>query len=85
MRTAYGHHLMTQTRPVIHVRARSAIADAELARSARTDLPGLRRPSLRAGGPRALIAALRSLGRPVEPERVIVMPLATAPAPIRRR
>ena len=61
------------------LRPRTAIADAELARSAVTDLPGstpLRRPHT----PRALARAATSLLRPLEPERVIVMTLAAAPA-----
>ena len=78
---------MSPTRPTISIRPRSAIADAELARAACTDLPGIGRPSLRGRGrgPRAVLGAIRSLGRPIEPERVIVMPLATVPASIRRR
>ena len=78
---------MSPIRPTIRIRPRSAIADAELARAACADLPGIGRPSLRGRGrgPRAVLAAVRSIGRPIEPDRVIVMPLATVPAPIRRR
>ena len=78
---------MSPTRPTLRVRPRSAIADAELARAACTELPGIGRPSLRGRGrgPRAVLGAIRSIGRPIEPDRVIVMPLATVPAAMRRR
>jgi hypothetical protein len=77
---------MSPSRPTIRIRPRSAIADAALARAALTDLPGAPRTSSRAiRGPHGLLQIVRTLGRPMEPERVIVMPLATAPAPTRRR
>ena len=77
---------MSPSRPTIRIRPRSAIADAARARTAVTDLPGT--PPASAGrrrGPRDLIRAVRAMGRPIEPERVIVMPLATVPATSRRR
>ena len=77
---------MSPSRPTIRIRPRSAIADAALARTAVTDLPAAGPAS--AGtirGPKALLRLVRSLGRPIEPERVIVMPLAAVPARTRRR
>ena len=56
------------------IRPRSAIADAELARMATVDLPQvltLRRPHT----PRALLHAVATMRRTIEPERVIVMTL----------
>jgi hypothetical protein len=56
------------------IRPRSAIADAELARMATVDLPQvltLRRPHT----PRALLRAVATMRRTIEPERVIVMTL----------
>ena len=70
---------MSPARPSLRIRPRSAIADPELARVALTDLPGS--PVAQRGRtPRALLQLVRSLGRPLEPERVIVMPLSTVPA-----
>ena len=61
----------------IRIRARSSIADPELARAAVVDLPTAARPS-RLPTPRGLLDALVSLrGTSVtEPERVIVLTLA---------
>lgn len=71
---------MSPARPSLRVRPRSAIADPELARAAITDLPGT--PVAQRGfSPGALLRTARALGRPLEPERVIVMPLTVAPAP----
>ena len=63
----------------MHIRPRTAIADAELARAARTDLPGST-PLPRPHTPRALARVIASLLRPLEPDRVIVMTLAAVPA-----
>jgi hypothetical protein len=64
---------MSPVRPTIRIRPRSAIVDADIARIAVTELPGT--PLTRRGhGPRAILATVRSLGRPSEPDRVIVMP-----------
>lgn len=66
----------------IRIRPRTAIADAELARTAVVDLPSVRilqRPHT----PRALVSAVAAVRRPVEPERVIVMTLQ--PVPVRSR
>ncbi len=66
----------------VRIRPRSAIADPELARAATVDLPvalSLHRPRT----PRALVRAIASVRRPVEPERVIVMTFA--PVAARRR
>jgi len=65
------------------VRSRSSIADPELARAATVDLPVVRvyrtpRP------PQALIDAIASIRRPVEPELPIVLTLAPVPARSRR-
>ncbi len=70
----------------VRIRPRSSIADAELARMATVDLPRavtLRRPPT----PRAVLRAIASMERTIEPERVIVMPLQVArvPATTRRR
>jgi hypothetical protein len=62
----------------IRIRPRTAIADAQLARAALTDLPGST-PLPRPHTPRALARAIASLHRPLEPERVIVMTLAAVP------
>jgi hypothetical protein len=82
---------MSPSRPALRVRPRSAIADPELARAAVTELPGTPL-AWRGYGPRALLRAAlqtaRTLGRPMEPERVIVMPLSVVPAtsaPLTRR
>jgi hypothetical protein len=67
----------------IRIRARSCIADPELARAATVDLPTSvtsRRPEI----PRALVEALATLRRPHEPERVIVLSLAAVPVRARR-
>jgi hypothetical protein len=70
---------MSPARPSLRIRPRSAIADPDLARVAVTDLPSS--PVARHGhNPRALVRLVRSMGRPLEPERVIVMPLSTVPA-----
>ena len=64
---------MSPTRPVIRIRPRSAIVDADIARIAVTDLPGT--PVARRGlRPYAVLATIRALGRPSEPDRVIIMP-----------
>jgi hypothetical protein len=61
------------------VRPRSSIVDPELARAATVDLPTGR--SLRdLEPPQALIDALASLRRPVEPELPIILSLAPVPA-----
>jgi hypothetical protein len=69
---------------VTRIRPRAAIADAELARLATLDLPASHLPR-RPRTPRGLVDAVTALRRPrsVEPERVIMMTLATVPA--RRR
>lgn len=61
------------------IRPRSAIADPELARMATVDLPQvitLRRPHT----PRAVLRAVATMRRTIEPERVIVMSLVPVPA-----
>ena len=66
----------------VRIRPRSAIADRELARQATVDLPAAwsrHRPRT----PRAVLLAIASFRRPVEPERVIVMTLV--PVAARRR
>lgn len=70
----------------LRIRPRSSIADAELARMATVDLPRpltLRRPH----APGAVLRAIASMERTIEPDRVIVMPLQVAPvhATTRRR
>jgi hypothetical protein len=75
---------MSPSRPTITIRPRSTIADAALARSARTDLPGI--PGSALGyAPRTILRFMRSLGQPLEPERVVVMPLTRAQASIASR
>jgi hypothetical protein len=78
---------MSPSRPSLRVRPRSAIVDPDLARTAVTELPGSHLAILRGRGlrPRTLVRALLDLGRPAEPERVLVMPLATVTSPLRRR
>lgn len=78
---------MSPSRSSIRIRPRSAIADADLARIAVTDLPRSYVAAVRAAeiGPRALMRGARTLGRPLEPDRVIVMPLATLTSPLRYR
>ena len=79
--------VMSPSRPSLRVRPRSAIADPELARAAVTELPGTPL-AWRGYGPRALLQTARAFGRPMEPERVIVMPLSVVPAtsaPLTRR
>jgi hypothetical protein len=76
---------MSPSRPSLRVRPRSAIADAELARTAVTELPATRFPwrDLRPG---SLLRLVRTLGRPMEPERVIVMtPARVRAGSLRRR
>jgi hypothetical protein len=66
------------------IRPRSSIADSELARMATVDLPRpltLRRPHT----PGAVLRAVASMQRTIEPERVIVMTLQPATVPARRR
>jgi hypothetical protein len=75
---------MSPSRPTIKIRPRSAIADAALARGARTDLPGLPGPVF-GYAPRTIVRFVRRLGRPLEPERVIVMPLTPAQASVAGR
>lgn len=71
---------MSPARPTLRIRPRSAIADPDLARVALTELPGS--PTAIEGyGPRSLLRMARALGRPMEPERVIVMPLPAVPSP----
>ena len=66
----------------IRIRARSSIADPELARAAVVDLPtAFMAPHPHT--PRALVRAIAALRRPDEPERVIVLNLA--PVPVRAR
>ena len=77
------------------VRPRSAIADAELARMATVDLPmapfHLPHLMLTPKRPRAFVKAIAShvalaaVRRPIQPERVIVMPLTPVPVSARRR
>ncbi len=77
---------MSPSRPTLRVRPRSAIADPALARAAVTELPGT--PLGRGLGLRAMLQTVRTLGRPIEPERVIVMPLVPVPVtvtPLSRR
>jgi hypothetical protein len=65
------------------VRPRSSIADPELARAATVELPTSRvYPTPRP--PQALIDAIASIRRPVEPELPIVLTLAPVPARARR-
>jgi len=75
----------------IRVRPRSAIHDPELARMATVDLPmapghWLTTHAPHPRSPRAFVkavgsvAALAALDRPMQPDRVIVMTLAPAPA-----
>ena len=66
----------------LRIRPRSAIADPELAREATVDLPG-GPTGIRLRTPRAVIRAVTSFRRPIEPERLIVMTLV--PVPARRR
>jgi hypothetical protein len=66
------------------IRPRSAIADPELARMATVDLPQvltLRRPHT----PGALLRAVATMRRTIEPERVIVMTLQPVAVEARRR
>jgi hypothetical protein len=66
------------------IRPRSSIADTELARMATVDLPQvltLRRPHT----PRALLTAVATMRRTIEPERVIVMTLQPVAIEARRR
>ena len=68
----------------VRIRPRSAIADADLARHAVVDLPktfAVHRPHL----PVAVTRAVDAIRGPIEPERVIVMPLVPVPAEIRSR
>ncbi len=66
----------------VRIRARSSIADPELARAAVVDLPtSFSAPHPHA--PQALVRAIEAVRRPVEPERVIVLSLA--PVPVRSR
>lgn len=78
---------MSPSHPSFRIRPRSAIADPELARAAVTELPGSHLAILRGHGlrPRAVARVLRDLGRAPEPERALVMPLATVTSPLRRR
>jgi hypothetical protein len=69
---------MPPSRPSLHIRPRSAIADPALAREAIVDLPGS--GIVRFGyGLRGLVSTVTSLGRPIEPDRVIVIMSPTAP------
>ena len=66
----------------IRIRPRSSIADPELARAAVVDLPtaaAARRPR----SATALVKAIATFRRPIEPERVIILRLA--PVLARRR
>lgn len=65
------------------IRPRSAIADADLARLATVDLPGATHSAPRFPRPSGLVKSLAAFRQPIEPERVIVLTLA--PAPARRR
>ena len=65
------------------VRPRSSIADPELARAAIVDLP-IARVYRTPRPPQALIDAIASMRRPVEPELPIVLTLAPVPARSRR-
>lgn len=67
----------------VRIRPRSAIVDPELARVALVDLPASA-PTRRIQTPRSFVRAVASLRRPIEPERVIVLKLATAPSRGRR-
>jgi hypothetical protein len=67
----------------VRIRPRSAIVDPELARAATVDLPrtlAFHRPHL----PTAVTRAFDAVRGPIEPERVIVMPLVPVPAEVRR-
>jgi hypothetical protein len=66
------------------VRPRSSIADPELARAAIVDLPPAGRVYPTPRPPQALIDAIASIRRPVEPELPIVLTLAPVPARSRR-
>ena len=61
------------------VRPRSSIVDPELARAATVDLP-TRRRIRDLEPPQAVIDAVASLRRPVEPELPIVLSLVPVPA-----
>ncbi len=52
-----------------------------------TDLPGSHLAALRERGPSltAIKRSIRSLGRPLEPERVLVMPIAVLATTLRER
>jgi len=63
----------------IRIRPRSSIADPELARTAVVDLPAAPEPR-RLRAPGAIIEAIASFRREVEPERVIVLTLAPVAA-----
>lgn len=78
---------MSSDRPAPRIRPRSAIADAALARAAVTDLPGSHLAALRERGPSltAIKRSVRSLGRPLEPERVLVIPIAVLATTLRER
>ena len=78
---------MSSARPSPRIRPRSAIADADLARTAVTDLPGSHLAALRERGLGlgAIKRSVRSLGRPLEPERVVVIPLSTLTTTLRER
>jgi hypothetical protein len=67
----------------IHIRPRSSIADAELARAAVVDLP-MAAVARRPRTPRVIVDAVAAFRRPVEPERVIVLRLSPVVARPRR-
>lgn len=78
---------MSSDHPEPRIRPRSAIADAALARAAVTDLPGSHLAALRERGPSlsTIKRSVRSLGRPLEPERVMVIPIAVLATTLRER
>ena len=67
----------------VRIRPRSAFVDPALARETLADLPASA-PTRRLQTPRSFVRAIASLRRPIEPERVIVLKLATASARGRR-
>ncbi|HET7169215.1 MAG TPA: hypothetical protein VFI69_08420 [Candidatus Limnocylindrales bacterium] len=71
----------------IRIRARSCIADPELARAATVDLPTAvtwRRPHAPRAVVETLVEALAAVRSQSEPERVIVLSLAAVPVRARR-
>jgi hypothetical protein len=82
-----GDRSMPTNAPTLRIRPRSAIADPELARTAVTDLPGSHLAALRERGlgVSSIKRSVRSIGRPLEPERVLIMPITTLASTLRDR